>query len=820
MKLYRTKTDVWYYILVYLEVMAVSLYGDVLPADSKALEWLCSTIVSIKEHQFFYVFNFVLLIVAYVYFLNIQLRRKIFRLSRCLAWGMSSFLCVVCIVKHPVMVDYLCLTLSFLFNAFLIELAKFFKTLQKKNVSTSGLNGFVTDCSCQDNLQDVGWEKYAESLLDRLEATALDDTSFSVALTGKWGTGKSTFLGYLKKELKKKNLNYLEFNPWLSNSAENIVKDFFESLNAKLHELGIELGDEIDDYVRLLFQWGNESFVSHVNDVIGFGGKQDLGSLRSKISEELNELDCKIYIMIDDVDRLQSNEIFEILKLIRNTADFNNIVYVVTFDKEYVIKSLQSLNIAKHEEYLKKIFQMELKFPMFESYLITHLFNEELARHSHYPAELQNQLNVLELVLGQNRIYLVDYLPNFRDAKRLVNEFLLNLDYIVKQGVIDDFNIRDLFLILLLEFTDDNAFLKLKDNLWTFVETYSYDNRYIRINERAVKEDSGFSVKTQALLFVLFPPKDLYESTPKRNSIRRHDKVNTYFSFRPYADQMSLSDFQQLLRSSSDETIKAYVNSSSLGVINKASSMRDMMNEQRLKDLDKNSIENFVTLLVEWTKKYKDTDLDKIGNLYRDILLEDRLDDNSKYFVKDLLNPFFTSLWKDSHDFLLLQKICCKMKPCFVENTENGDVYFPECIYGWNELYAFIINNTLAFLDKVKPSVSQVLVLSSGLHWFIKCSIVYNEYSVLPQFDSFPIQDELIDYFSQKKENNDISVFLDKFRLQNYAGEDENERISAMTKDIVKYFACVPFYVRFLQECFVHENEHDLDEYFGKNRIG
>lgn len=819
MKLYRTKTDVWYYILVYLEVMAVSLYGDVLPADSKALEWLCSTIVSIKEHQFFYVFNFVLLIVAYVYFLNIQLRRKIFRLSRCITWGTSSILCVVCMVKHPVIVDYLCLTFSFLINAFLLELTKLFGSLQRKNVSSSGLNGFVTDCSRQDHLQDVGWEKYAESLLDRLEATSLDDTSFSVALTGKWGTGKTTFLGYLKKELKKKNLNYLEFNPWLSNSAENIVKDFFESLNAKLQELGIELGDEIDDYVRLLFQWGKESLVSHVNDVIGFGDKQDLGSLRYKISEELNELGCKIYIMIDDVDRLQSKEIFEILKLIRNTADFNNIVYVVTFDKEYVIKSLQSLNIAKHEEYLKKIFQMELKFPMFESYLITHLFNEELDRHSHFPAELQNQLNRIESVLGLDKIYLNDYLSNFRDAKRFVNEFLLNLDYVVKQGVIDDFNIRDLFLILLLEFTDDNAFQHLKDNLWTFVDTYSTDKRFIKINKQAVKEQSGFSEKTQALLFALFPPKDLYESMPKRNSIRRQDKVYTYFSFRPFAYQMSLTDFQQLLRSSSDGTIKSYVNNSNIGVFTKASSMRDMMNEQRLKGLDFNTIKNFITLLVEWTKKYKYTDLDKIGRLYRNILLKEKVNENSIVFIKEMLNPFFTSLWRHSHDFCLLQKICCKMSPCFVENTENGDLYFPECIYEWDELYAFMRHNTLAFLNKVKPSVKQIIE-NSRLYEFIRSSIVYNEYYAHPQFDSFPIQDELIDYFSQKKENNDISVFLDKFRLQNYVGEDENERISAMTKDIVKYFACVPFYVRFLQECFVHENEHDLDEYFGMNRIG
>ena len=33
MKLYSSKSDIWYYLVVYMEIMAVCLFGDILPSD-------------------------------------------------------------------------------------------------------------------------------------------------------------------------------------------------------------------------------------------------------------------------------------------------------------------------------------------------------------------------------------------------------------------------------------------------------------------------------------------------------------------------------------------------------------------------------------------------------------------------------------------------------------------------------------------------------------------------------------------------------------------------------------------------------------------
>ena len=60
------------------------------------------------------------------------------------------------------------------------------------------------------------------------------------------------------------------------------------------------------------------------------------------IKEEINkQLSLrKVICIIDDIDRLTHGEINEMFKLIKNVADFNNMVYLIAFDKQIVSKAL------------------------------------------------------------------------------------------------------------------------------------------------------------------------------------------------------------------------------------------------------------------------------------------------------------------------------------------------------------------------------------------------------------------------------------------------------------------------------------------------
>ena len=77
-----------------------------------------------------------------------------------------------------------------------------------------------------------------------------------------------------------------------------------------------------------------------------------------------------VFVFIDDIDRLEREEVFEVLRLIRNTADLNNTIYLVAYDKEYVTTVLEEKNIKDAASYLEKIFPVEVHLPKVEDNLI------------------------------------------------------------------------------------------------------------------------------------------------------------------------------------------------------------------------------------------------------------------------------------------------------------------------------------------------------------------------------------------------------------------------------------------------------------------
>ncbi|MBR5781922.1 MAG: hypothetical protein IKY27_08075 [Bacteroidales bacterium] len=86
------------------------------------------------------------------------------------------------------------------------------------------------------------------------------------------------------------------------------------------------------------------------------------------MSANLSKYDSLTIILVDDVDRLQAKELLDLLKLIRDTADFPYIIYVVAADKVALKSTLESTGIKETELYLRKFFNLEVMFPAFETY--------------------------------------------------------------------------------------------------------------------------------------------------------------------------------------------------------------------------------------------------------------------------------------------------------------------------------------------------------------------------------------------------------------------------------------------------------------------
>lgn len=203
-----------------------------------------------------------------------------------------------------------------------------------------------------------------------------------VGVLGPWGYGKTSFVNLARAHLQAADIPVLEFNPWMFSGAEQLVGSFFVELSAQL-----KLRPDLADIGARLQEYG-ESFsglgwLPAVGPWIergrGLGRlvtamlqrrREGTGQRRDRLQAALVEQTHPIVVVLDDIDRLTTTEIRDVFKLIRLTANFPNIIYLVAFDRTRVESALSEQNIPGRQ-YLEKILQLGVDLPAIPEHVLT-----------------------------------------------------------------------------------------------------------------------------------------------------------------------------------------------------------------------------------------------------------------------------------------------------------------------------------------------------------------------------------------------------------------------------------------------------------------
>ncbi len=192
--------------------------------------------------------------------------------------------------------------------------------------------------------------------------------SFAIGVLGKWGEGKSSFLMLIEWQLDEKDVIIIHFNPWLVESTSAIRKDFFATLKERLGDYSGELATEINTYANGLASVYDNTTAKAVKEAVSFlWDTPTLTEQFKKVNQVIARLRKKIVIFIDDIDRLDKEEVMETLRIVRNTASFGNTIFVLAYDKQYVTNAVQLTNQANSSQYLDKIVQLEIPLPPFNA---------------------------------------------------------------------------------------------------------------------------------------------------------------------------------------------------------------------------------------------------------------------------------------------------------------------------------------------------------------------------------------------------------------------------------------------------------------------
>lgn len=278
--------------------------------------------------------------------------------------------------------------------------------------------GYEVECPCTAEDEDLlGRRKEAQDLAEKIFQTNTSNAAFTLGLTAPWGAGKTSFMLAMKDYLEKRHSDktiLLDFNPWMYRKAPNLTQVFFEELSRTLAPYSSALASGFTRYVDHILDKDDSAWLQLGAHLLPQGFKAKSTSEQYEfLKKEICKLRRKIVIFIDDVDRLDGEELIELFSLIRNSSlSFPHMSYILAYDKEYVASQLQSKFNEHTYRYMEKILQEEYPLAKITPEQLEEALRLELKRIGY--GDLWRDIKNSGLQLSY-------HLPTLRVIKRICN---------------------------------------------------------------------------------------------------------------------------------------------------------------------------------------------------------------------------------------------------------------------------------------------------------------------------------------------------------------------------------------------------------------
>jgi predicted KAP-like P-loop ATPase len=264
-----------------------------------------------------------------------------------------------------------------------------------------------------------------------------------IGITGPWGSGKSSILNLLRERLNAGNPQtvVVSFDPWLISGRNDLISAFIKELLATIKS-DPKVADKLKSVTATFAKYGRllEPAASYLNPAVRAALKmstnvaetlnsrdESLSALRRKLLAELAESAMPIVVLIDELDRIEDQEIRTVAQLVRSVADFPGISYVLAYDHDRVVQALgegavEEKRTERGRAYLEKIVQLQIPLPITFGEEICRLLSAELIplqQELHLPENFENieRYEILIKLLSRHVI------ETPRDIKRLIGTF-------------------------------------------------------------------------------------------------------------------------------------------------------------------------------------------------------------------------------------------------------------------------------------------------------------------------------------------------------------------------------------------------------------
>jgi len=692
------------------------------------------------------------------------------------------------------------------------------KKCKQPDISKESVGFCIDDIDEQTNDEHIR-QPYADLIVKKALNTKQKE-AFAIGISGGWGSGKTLFLKRIEKSIIKAqkddgNVLLYEFCPWESTDSKQIITDFFNGLGSLLAPHYSAIKKPIIKYSELLTAVSAPDWVVSMSKLFDNKQQQTIKQQKGKITECLNKLGRKIFVLIDDIDRLGAEEIFETLKLIRNTADFSQIIYIVTYDKQYITEQLSIADLESSYLYIEKIFPLEIKLQCPEPHFQARCLAEIIP-------EMTNDFNLkraITYIINSNEKIINQVLVSYRQVKRFARQFILDFETVqsILQNDIGnkstEINREDFFLLELLYYHDSELYNTLRDNP-TSILMVDVDERFL-INRFTLRSGIDGTRKTSTddegnytgkrlgnesliILKKLFNPKRNYKNITQLAFTESYHK---YFSFGLSFDKLAIYEVHSLIagQNNIDSQVEKWCSdrkhNSLLRIVMSYTPTTDSYVCRRYISTVLSMVAHFPSMdskiickLFPWTLR---------SNHFQDTLFEEL----QKFTISEFQRYIQNANHGQEYELfaMSLARLCEYEANSFKRTGDEGHTL----IGSYKNAQSLLVENVSRFLSINKCTTDNLFDRKDVLCNIITASALNIETSVGILYQS-PFFDFLLNYFSKYKgKNKHKAEMFFKVEESNSLTDDElNDRQTTKDRLLNMMFSNPENYQIFIDKCF------------------
>lgn len=414
---------------------------------------------------------------------------------------------------------------------------------------------YSSDQPINSSKQDLfAREDYAKKVAKILLSKSITE-SYAIGLYAPWGYGKTSLLRMIENQIDHKAV-VVRFNPWAYTDQASMVRGLLIQLASEVSAILPE--EERQDVISskdklngLLEKYGGLTGAINTNLEKGVSAlsklitQDSVDDIRKRVEEIIKACNKRVIVVVDDVDRLDQDEIFQLFKLIKIITNFDRVTYLIAFDDIAVSKALKKrFSDGGDEEagrkYIEKIIQIPLHLPLIEREVLDRLVLQGI----------DGCLNDFNIEINQDdvdrfRSVYDDHIAPHIDTPRMVNRYVNSIMFTLPM-VDGEVNMGDLLLIEFIRLIYPAIYSELRSEkklmTGTLHSVFLEKDEWKKEVREKVDRIVGDNEDLKEVLKALFPSiQNVYEKYGSNNMSQGHlrslkrvasvDYYNRYFTY-------------------------------------------------------------------------------------------------------------------------------------------------------------------------------------------------------------------------------------------------------------------------------------------------